>query len=165
MKKISQILVLMLVLILSVSSVFATSGSIWTTNGDCGDESQYVNHYPIGDIVYVNGANFDPDEYEWSIEGQPGQASCDPGATVVSGIAEIEEEDDGGFCFPAYEVQSDDCGEYKVNFGNKHDNYRVDEQEPECDGECPRDIPEFTTIGAGLVLAGAGLYMYRKRKQ
>ena len=26
-------------------------------------------------------------------------------------------------------------------------------------------VPEFTTIGAGLVLAGAGLYMYRKRKQ
>jgi len=27
------------------------------------------------------------------------------------------------------------------------------------------DVPEFTTVGAGLVLAGAGLYMYRKRKQ
>ena len=26
------------------------------------------------------------------------------------------------------------------------------------------DVPEFTTIGAGLVLAGAGAYMYRKRK-
>ena len=26
-------------------------------------------------------------------------------------------------------------------------------------------IPEFTTIGAGLVLIGAGLYMYRKRKR
>ena len=26
-------------------------------------------------------------------------------------------------------------------------------------------IPEFTTIGAGLILAGAGFYMYRKRKK
>ena len=26
------------------------------------------------------------------------------------------------------------------------------------------DVPEFTTVGAGLVLAGAGLYMSRKRK-
>ena len=26
-------------------------------------------------------------------------------------------------------------------------------------------VPEFTTIGAGLILAGAGAYMYRKRKQ
>jgi|SRR3989338_2889307 len=26
-------------------------------------------------------------------------------------------------------------------------------------------IPEFTTIGAGLVLAGAGYYMYRKRSK
>lgn len=26
-------------------------------------------------------------------------------------------------------------------------------------------IPEFTTIGAGLVLAGAGYYMYRKRSR
>ncbi len=26
-------------------------------------------------------------------------------------------------------------------------------------------IPEFTTIGAGLVLAGAGFYMYRKRSR
>lgn len=25
-------------------------------------------------------------------------------------------------------------------------------------------VPEFTTIGAGLVLAGAGAYMYRKRR-
>ena len=26
------------------------------------------------------------------------------------------------------------------------------------------EIPEFTTIGAALALAGAGLYVYRKRK-
>lgn len=30
---------------------------------------------------------------------------------------------------------------------------------------CPNEIPEFTTIGAGLVLAGAGAYMYRKRNR
>ena len=31
--------------------------------------------------------------------------------------------------------------------------------------EPTNEIPEFTTIGAGLVLAGAGAYMYRKRRQ
>ena len=29
---------------------------------------------------------------------------------------------------------------------------------------CGGDVPEFTTIGAGLALLGAGLYAYRKRK-
>lgn len=37
--------------------------------------------------------------------------------------------------------------------------------EPGCIGECPNDIPEFTTIGAALVLAGAGAYMYRRRSR
>ena len=37
--------------------------------------------------------------------------------------------------------------------------------EEECIGDCPNDIPEFTTIGAGLVLAGAGAYMYRRRSR
>lgn len=35
---------------------------------------------------------------------------------------------------------------------------------PTCE-ETHHEIPEFTTIGAGIVLAGAGFYMYRKRKK
>ena len=39
-----------------------------------------------------------------------------------------------------------------------------------CSANCTieennHEIPEFTTIGAGLVLAGAGAYMYRKRSK
>ena len=39
-----------------------------------------------------------------------------------------------------------------------------------CSANCQieedhHDIPEFTTLGAGLVLAGAGAYMYRKRSR
>ncbi|MBN1480656.1 hypothetical protein EH223_21115, partial [candidate division KSB1 bacterium] len=100
-------------------------GAIWTTKNDCGDETQDANHYAIGEDVYINGSNFDPNtEYDWQIEGQPGQASCDPGQVVAS--ATITTDENGDFCFYAYTVQNDDCGEYKVNVGNKGDNYRVD---------------------------------------
>ena len=37
-----------------------------------------------------------------------------------------------------------------------------------CSANCTEEtneIPEFTTIGAGLVLAGAGLYLYRRRNR
>ena len=37
-----------------------------------------------------------------------------------------------------------------------------------CSANCTtefNEIPEFTTIGAGLVLAGAGLYFYRRRNR
>jgi len=102
------------------------SGAIWTTRGDCGDETKDANIYKIGDHIFLNGHQFDPGEYEWEIKGQPGNASCDHGDVVASGAFTISEEDSGGFCFEAYTVAEDDCGEYQVKFGNKGDNYRVE---------------------------------------
>jgi len=97
-------------------------GAIWTTRDDCGDENQNVNVYCYGDEVYINGENFNPDtELNWTITGLP--SSCDPkiivaNGTILSGI-------DGSFCFPAYTIEIDDCGEYKVNVENKNDNFNV----------------------------------------
>lgn len=35
-----------------------------------------------------------------------------------------------------------------------------------CYGDCPHEVPEFTTIGAGLALLGAAGYaVYRKRSR
>jgi hypothetical protein len=99
-----------------------SDGAIWTTLDDCGDIQQNVNHYYAGDNVYVNGANFDPDTgYNWNIKGAP--CSCDPNIVVANGI--VYTDSDGNFCFNAYTIQSDDCGVYHVNVGNKNDNYQV----------------------------------------
>ena len=100
-------------------------GAIWTTKADCGTDQQDVNHYQTGEDVYINGSNFDPGTYSWHIEGSPGGASCDPGQTVASDNFTVDEG--GSFCFLAHTVALDDCGEYRVYFGNKQDNYRVEQ--------------------------------------
>jgi hypothetical protein len=109
-----------------VSSATAASGNIWTTEIDCGDEQQDVNHYMVGQTVFINGKNFDPGTYAWSITGQPGGASSDPNQVVKSGNVTVGPS--GTFCFAAYVVQGDDRGEYSVQAGQKKDNYRVDAQ-------------------------------------
>ncbi len=100
------------------------SGAIWTTNGDCGNETQDVNHFDKGEDVYINGDNFAAGDYDWYIEGKPGGASDDPNIKVASGTFTVGGT--GAFCFQAYIVQDDDGGEYSVKFGNKNDNYRVE---------------------------------------
>jgi hypothetical protein len=142
------IYILMLICLSSVA--FAGSGSIWTTASDCGDSKQDVNHFSIGESVYVNGANFNEGTYDWYIVGKNGGASCDPTVIVASGNEFIDDE----FCFEAYVVDSDDCGEYTVNFGNKKDNYRVTDE-----------IPEFGLFGmiASLLGASAVFLMVRKK--
>jgi len=102
------------------------SGSIWTTNGDCGTSQQDVNHFSVGDHVYINGSNFTPNtSYAWNITGQPGGASNDPSQQVAGG--NFTTDGNGDFCFDAYTVLWDDGGEYNVNFATKQDNYGVDE--------------------------------------
>jgi len=125
------------------------SGAIWTTRDDCGDEQQNVNQYDIGEDVYINGENFNPGEYDWEIKGQPGQASCDPNTIMAGGS--ITTDQDGNFCFNAYTIANNDCGEYKVTFNNKHDNYHV--------------IPEFgLTIGILTVLSAITIFFIIRRK-
>lgn len=105
------------------------SGAIWTTDGSCGTAQQDVNHFEIGDHVYINGDGFNANtQYYWSIKGKPGKASGDPGVTVADGY--FTTDANGNFCFDAYAVKSDDWGEYTVKFGNKGDNYRVEGEDP-----------------------------------
>lgn len=107
------------------------SGAIWTTTGACGADIQDKNHYKVGQHVFINAANFVPNtSYEWTIIGQPGQASTKPNITVASG-AHLTNAD-GNVCFDAYTIANDDGGEFQATFNNKHDNYRVDLKDP-CD--------------------------------
>ena len=126
------------------------SGSIWTTRNDCGTEQQNVNQYDLGEDIYINGANFDEGDYDWDITGQPGGASCDSSIVVASGTETVNES--GIFCFNAYTIANDDCGEYKATFGrNKHDNYHV--------------IPEFGLfVGALTMLGAVTLFFIIRRK-
>lgn len=160
----NKIMLSMLVAVLVIGSIAAVSathpielvkenngnsGSIWTTTNLCGTEQQDVNKYNIGETVYINGAGFDAGDYEWTITGQPGQASCDPKIVVASDAQTVDSS--GAFCFAAYTVQSDDCGEYSVDFGKKNDNYNV--------------IPEFgTMVGVLTALSAVGVFFLVRRK-
>ncbi len=137
----------------------SSSGSIWTTNGDCGDETQDENQYAIGGTIFVNGAGFDAGDYDWEIKGLGGSensgASCDPDAVVALGSHTVDST--GNFCFNAYTVANDDWGEYKVDFSNKHDNYRVNLGLPV--------IPEFgTTVGILTALSAVGVFFLVRRQ-
>jgi len=145
---------LALMLVSAVSVVSAVSGSIWTTSNQCGNDQQDVNQYSIGEKVYINGANFAEGSYDWSVKGQPGGASCDPSVVVASGSSGVDSS--GAFCFEAYKVKNNDCGEYKVDFGNKKDNYHVN--------NVPL-IPEFgLTIGVLTLLSAVGIFFFVRRK-
>jgi len=113
-------------LVFSQTSAQGNPGAIWTTRNTCGSPDKDVNIYQTGETVYVNGNNFDPGSYPWSIVGQPGGASGDPGQTVAGGTVTLGE--DGAFCFAAYTIPADDWGTYNVTVGNKGDNYRVNQQ-------------------------------------
>ncbi len=120
-----SLFVFMLLTLLSAHQLAAQgNGAIWTTTGTCGDDTQDTNHFTAGDQVYINGNNFDPGTYAWSIEGKPGGASCDPRIVIASGSVTVDASK--AFCLYAYTIAPDDCGEYSVNFGNKNDNYRVE---------------------------------------
>jgi cysteine-rich repeat protein len=107
-----------------IEEITFTDAAIWTTKNDCGNSTQDVNHFSIGDRVYINGNGFASDDYDWEIKGKPGGASCDPNAVVASGTKAVDVS--GAFCFNAYNVSSGDCGEYQVKFDVKGDNYRVE---------------------------------------
>lgn len=160
MKKLLALSILVSILVItSIAMVIANgnSGAIWTTRNDCGDISQDVNHYARGEKVYINGKNFDAEDNDndWSITGQPGGASCDPMIVVAFGDYTVDSS--GAFCFEAYTVNLDDCGEYKVDFGGKNDNYRVDLDVPV--------VPEFGMIaGLATILGSVGLFFFIRKK-
>ena len=118
---------------INIASATITSGSIWTTMGDCGNVSQDVNHFAIGDSVYINGSNFlATTTYGWNITKTP----TDSNSPVA--IDDHYTDENGDFCFLAHIIQEGESGEYKVNFGGKNDNYNVDEtcEDNDDDGYC-----------------------------
>jgi len=119
----STVIFLLILGIIFYIPAHASPDAIWTTRNDCGDETQDVNHFAIGDHVYINGEGFSSGGYDWTIKGKPGGASCDPDITVASGTVVVDSS--GSFCFDAYTVVNDDCGEYQVKLDTKGDNYRV----------------------------------------
>lgn len=153
-----------LFLLISIAAVSAgvgndngNGGSIWTTKNDCGNVSQDVNQYNLGDQVYVNGANFGAGNHSWTITGLGGSnesgASCDPGIIVANGNYSVNSN--GSFCFNAYNISSDDCGEYKVEFNNKKDNYGIK--------EIPL-VPEFgLTAGLFVLASSIGIFFFVRR--
>ena len=49
-----------------------SSGVIWTTRLDCGNITQNVNKFCIGELVYINGDKFEPNTWlYWNIIGSP----------------------------------------------------------------------------------------------
>ncbi|MCW1306122.1 MAG: MopE-related protein, partial [Candidatus Parvarchaeota archaeon] len=112
----------------AITSFTDAPATIWTSRDGCNIQDE--NHYGPGEDVYINGNNFGTGWtlYEWRITGLPG--SCDPNTVVNNGSFW---DDDGNFCFKAYTVANDDCGEYKAevkkfnwNWNNaKSDNYQV----------------------------------------
>ena len=153
MKKLLSLFVLAS-LLLTVGFVAAgNSGSIKTTTSPCGSIVN-ENHYFAGETVYIHVFDFDANtEYPWNIRGQPGGASCDPKIIVASGEQTTDSE--GNLCFAAYTINEDDCGEYKVTFGRKSDNYRVGTP----------TVPEFGVVVATLTVIGAlgAFFIVRKK--
>ena len=133
-------------------------GAIWTTTNGCGEPSQNVNHYEVGEQVYLNGVGFYKNgEYTWTVKGNPGLSSCDPKTIVATGVLPLYEEE--SFCFPVYTVEEGDCGVYRVKFGMKIDSYKV-----KLNDYVP-NAPEFgTVVGILTVLSALGVFfVVRKR--
>jgi len=133
-------------------------GAIWTTTSGCGEPSQNVNHYEVGEQIYLNGVGFyKHGAYNWTVKGNPGRASCDSSKIVATGILPLYEEE--SFCFPVYTVEEGDCGVYKVKFGMKFDSYRV-----KLDDYIP-NAPEFgTVIGIVTALGALGVFFVIRRR-
>lgn len=123
--------------------------AIWTTKNDCGSSSQDANLYNIGESIYINGNSFSAGNYSWSITGKPGGASCDPNIVVASGIKAVNSS--GKFCFNAYLVNSNDCGEYQVKFGTKGDNYRVKGASCSSDSQCGVSSSSLSCSGKNIL--------------
>jgi hypothetical protein len=107
--------------LLQAESAYAQQGNpgaIWTTRSDCGTEQQNVNRYLVGEMVYINGQNFNAGTYDWTIN-QPGNKDI----LVASGTLTVDAS--GTFCLPVYTVQVSDSGEYSVKVGNKNDNFQT----------------------------------------
>lgn len=153
-------LLFMLVAVMTVSSIFAQGQGVGDPDNECQD-----NGFDFGI------AKFECDDDEWDIsndEGFPPEGytvdadgedcsevdwTSDPAADGV-----IEKAGQDVFIHPGgTEGTVKQSGDHEISHITLCGN-----EENGCEEDC-HEIPEFTAIGASLALAGAGLYVYRKR--
>jgi|GEM_PF-4402011 len=133
----------------NTATILFTDAAIWTTKNNCDSQNQDVNKYSINEIVYINGDGFSSGTYNWTIVGKPGGASCDPNEIVASGTRIINSSE--SFCIAAYNISSDDCGEYQVKFDVKGDNYRVIPSGCSSDSDCGIESSELMCSGINVI--------------
>ncbi len=152
----SIVYVMLITLLASIAT--ATPGAIWTT--DAAGVPQDQNIYAPGQWVYIKAANLEASAtcpYEIIDVGQGNLA-------IFNG--DVTTDSNGDIITPqfVFDTTSADDGVYKVEVtcpgaGKKSDNFKV-EGADDGDG----DVPEFTTIGAALALAGAGFVVWRRKR-
>ena len=127
-----------LVLTVAAKPAVATSpvGAMWTTNNSCGNP-QNVNHYNVGDHVYVNYSGFEPGTYLLTFT----QTDGPPPKPVVEGPRNVTVGTDG--CFDAHTILPPEAGHgYTVDLGRGHnDNYRVNSYTPPPTPTTPPPTP------------------------
>ena len=187
MKKFSMLLVLMLissVFIVSVSAVkedpfctdFDGGADPWTASYATSDKGTLVDDCDGSSTnlkeATCKGSDTHPDNIKCTDFGavcitvgvknddQPDYCGCPEGSTF-NGIGCVPLQQEPRCGDGAINQESEQCDDGPQGSETCTPNCTFVEEE--CDGNCPNDIPEFTTIGAGLVLAGAGAYIYRKR--
>ncbi len=97
------------------------AGSLWTTNVSCGSTPQDVNHFYLGESIYLHGSGFAPNqELPWYIQ----KVNANPQVTVADGT--VKANSSGKFCFLAYTPVASDVGyEFQSKVGTKGDNFDV----------------------------------------
>lgn len=135
-----------------VAATTAGSGSIWTTKGDCGSDTQDVNQYYVGDYVYINYKNFAVGSYTWAIKDPGTNGTVLVGSSVVNGIYggyTVSVPDTGEHCFLAYRFVSGDArsNPYSAVFGDvKKDNLKVDASPPSPTNTSVPPTPTNTSV-------------------
>jgi hypothetical protein len=138
----------------SAGGVAAAEGAIWTTAITCASPApQDQNQYETGETVHIRGENFTPNTtYDWTITGNPGGSSTDPGIVVASGT--VTTSATGTFCVTAYTIPPGDDGEYTVDVPPaKNDNYRVNGTEPTPTPTPTATVPAPTPTPTATVAA------------
>jgi hypothetical protein len=138
----------------AAGGVAAAEGTVWTTAITCASPApQDQNQYTTGDTVYLRGKDFTPNTtYSWTITGQPGNASTDPGQVVASGTVTADGE--GKFCLEAYTIPVGDDGTYTVDVPPaKNDNYTVNGVAPTPTPTPTATVPAPTPTPTATVAA------------
>lgn len=108
------------------SPVYATTstqngGSIYTSNQGC--SIQDLNHYQVGEVVYIHFANFSPGWYWLTMQQTDGNPK-----PIVEGPRMVYLSSSNG-CITGHTVGGSEAGhEFKATLGDKTDNYGVEHE-------------------------------------